>query len=274
MAPELSGLVTIISDCLGKIGRFKHLLPHVITSRCKHSDIFKNIFVSCSDLTFQRVFEHVNAYQDDRISYQPVTRPEQLKWLMDGKAKQEIWNIDQDNLPHQESFPLESLCVFLGKEKMSSYTGARIHFWVHKQRAEEVLRNHKILLTNQFKGVDWEMVYSALHEMPRMFQIWACKQVMGVDRTNLYQSKYRPNQDPKCPSCTQCVESCAHVLECQEEGRVETLLGTINFLDIWMKKIGTDEGLQNCLLRYAKGRGAIKMKDIVGNRTHRLYTLA
>ena len=58
------------------------------------------------------------------------------------------------------------------------------------------------------------------------------------------------------------------------EGRVETLLGTIDFLDIWMKKIGIDEGLQNCLVRYAKGRGAITMKDIVVNRTHFLYPLA
>ena len=137
-----------------------------------------------------------------------------------------------------------------------------------------MFRNHKILLNDQFKEVDWEMVYSALHELPQMFQIWACKQVMGVAGTNLYQSKYRPNHNPKCPSCTQCVGSCAHVIECQEEGRVETLLGTIDFLDIWMKKIGTNKGLWNSLVRYAKGRGAITMKDIVGDRTHSLYPLA
>ena len=99
---------------------------------------------------------------------------------------------------------------------MSSDTGARIRFWFHKQQAEEVFRNQKILLP--------EMVYSVLHELPQMFQIWACKQVMGMAGKNLYQSEYRPNHDPKCPSFNRCVESCAHVLECQEEGRVETLL--------------------------------------------------
>ena len=41
-----------------------------------------------------------------------------------------------------------------------------------------------------------------------------------------------------------------------------------------MKKIGLDEGLRNCLVRYAKGRGAITMNYIVGNRTHHLYPLA
>ena len=41
-----------------------------------------------------------------------------------------------------------------------------------------------------------------------------------------------------------------------------------------MKKIGTDKELRNFLVRYAKGRGEITMKGIVGNRTHRLYPLA
>ena len=65
MVPALSGLLMIISDCLREIGRVEHLPPHHIPSRCKHLDILKNILVSCCDLTFQRVFEHVDAHQDD-----------------------------------------------------------------------------------------------------------------------------------------------------------------------------------------------------------------
>ena len=49
---------------------------------------------------------------------------------------------------------------------MSSGTGEIIRFWVHKKRSEEVFRNQKILLPDQFKEVDWEMVYSALYELP------------------------------------------------------------------------------------------------------------
>ena len=74
-----------------------------------------NILVSCCNLTFQQVFEDVDAHQDDQGSYESLTRPEQLDFLMDGKAKQEIWNVDPDNLPHQKAFPLESLCIFGGK---------------------------------------------------------------------------------------------------------------------------------------------------------------
>ena len=101
MSLALSGLVMIIYDCLGAIGGVEHLPTHRIPSRCKHSDILKNILVSCCDLTFQRVFEHVGEHQDDRGSYESLTRPEQLDFLMDRKAKQEIWNVDPDNLPRQ-----------------------------------------------------------------------------------------------------------------------------------------------------------------------------
>ena len=54
----------------------------------------------------------------------------------------------------------------------------------------------RILLTDQFKEVDWDMVHLVLHELPRMFQIWACKQVMGVAGKNMYQYKYQPNHNP------------------------------------------------------------------------------
>ena len=117
------------------------------------------------------------------------------------------------------------------------------------------------------------MVNLALYELPRMFQMWVCKQVMGVAGTNLYQYKYQPNHNPICPSCTWSVESCSHVLYFPEEGRVDTLLGTIGFLDSWMKNIGTDKGLRDFLVRYAKWGLAITTKDIVSSRNHRLYPL-
>jgi hypothetical protein len=31
--------------------------------------------------------------------------------------------------------------------------------------------------------MDWEMVYVKLREVPRLFQLWACKQVMGIAGT-------------------------------------------------------------------------------------------
>ena len=57
-------------------------------------------------------------------------------------------------------------------------------------------------------------------------------------------------------------------------GGLTHCLGKIDFLDSWMKKTVTDKGLLNCVVCYAKGGGAITLKDIVGNRDHRVYPLA
>ena len=51
--PELSGVTTTYSDCLGALGRLRDLPPMKIPTRCRHSDILKTILISCTDLTFE-----------------------------------------------------------------------------------------------------------------------------------------------------------------------------------------------------------------------------
>jgi hypothetical protein len=67
--PNLRGSVHIYSDCLGALNKVEHLPPGCIPSRCRHSDILKNILVNCSNLTFQRFFSHVKAHQDDHLDH-------------------------------------------------------------------------------------------------------------------------------------------------------------------------------------------------------------
>jgi hypothetical protein len=50
--PTLKGSVEILSDCLGALNRVSYLPPYRIPSRCRHSDILKNILVNCRDLSF------------------------------------------------------------------------------------------------------------------------------------------------------------------------------------------------------------------------------
>lgn len=78
MAPGLKGEVLIYSDCLGALGRVSHLPPGRIPTRCKHSDILKNILVNCSNLSFIREFKHVKAHQDDGVRFDLLDRPAQL----------------------------------------------------------------------------------------------------------------------------------------------------------------------------------------------------
>jgi len=67
-------------------------------------------------------------------------------------------------------------------------------------------------------------------------------------------------------------ETCGHILECDEAGRVEVLQRSIDFLDKWLIEKGTEHNLRKFLVRYARGRGGRTMQEIVGFRQeyHRL----
>ena len=46
--------------------------------------------------------------------------------------------------------------------------------------ARESYHSLKILHNRELDFVDWEMVYETLRDVPQLFQLWVCKQVMGI----------------------------------------------------------------------------------------------
>jgi hypothetical protein len=121
--------------------------------------------------------------------------------------------------------------------------------------AKEALAHPKmnVLQQDQFEEVEWPAVSKALTDVPRMFQVWASKQVCGIAGTNEMQARYTPKHDRRCPSCGVQVETCGHVLFCEEEGRVDLLHKSVDLIDGWMKDQGTDEQLRKMLVEYAHG---------------------
>ena len=93
---------------------------------------------------------------------------------------------------------------------------------------------------HQFQEIAWRQVHNALSEVPRMFQVFACKQVTNIAGVYVNQAKYMKDQDKMCPSCGQEAETCQHVLCCEEEGRVKALNCTIDLLDSWLQKVGSN----------------------------------
>jgi hypothetical protein len=266
---NLPGQVTIYSDCLGALKKVTSLPANRLPSGCKHSDILKNIMVNCSQLSFDCIYKHVEAHQDDRKSYQQLARPSQLNCCMDIDAKNVIWGLVGEELPPQDIFPLEPVAVFVGKEKMTSGSEDELRFFCSRVIAKEVFAAKKvgILQGDEFEEVHWKSVYFALREVPRMFQIWACKQVMEVAGTNEMQARYTPGHDKHCPSCGVCMETCGHVLACKEGGRVELLTQSIGLVDRWLEDHVTEPKLRRYLTQYARGRGGQLMSEIVRERT-------
>lgn len=274
--PTLDGSVHIFSDCLGALGRVENLPPHRIPSRCRHSDILKTIMVNCSSLSFKRYFSHVSAHTMDNATAEEFNKqPLEVRYnsAMDYGAKCELWDLDPDDPPDQQPFPLESMCMFVREEKMTSDTASHIRFHAHRELAKDFFEEYEVLDREQFEEVDWDNVYAALELVPRMFQIWACKQVMDIAPTFKNLSKYTA-QERWCPSCCSKVEDCAHILECDEEGRVEALMLTIDMLELWLQQESTDPGLADCIVRYARGRGGVTMEEICSGKDDKYYHFA
>jgi hypothetical protein len=107
------------------------------------------------------------------------------------------------------------------------------------------------------------MVHSLLCGVPKLFQLWACKQVANIAATNANVYWWDKSVgSPLCPSCMQVPEMCGHVLQYCHDGRVETLFHTINIKDQWLLDAGTEPTLQTCLVEYAQGRGDILMTEV------------
>ena len=220
------------------------------------------------------MFSHVSAHQDDHTKWENLSQAERLNCAADFGAKRVLLNLDANDLPRQQRFPLETICAWTGREKMTSDTMHHIRFHAHLQLARKEFYEAKVLTTVQFDLIDWKMIYNTLSTVPRMFQVWACKQVWSIAPTNYELSRWT-TQSPLCPSCMQVEETCAHLLHCSHAGRVEALQATINLLDKWMRRRATDPDLRECIYEYATGRGGRKMVDICSahsydDRYHRM----
>ena len=124
-------------------------------------------------------YSHVKAHQDDRVAYQEVYWPSQLNCQMGYYAKKAIWEYDTGEKGETQQFLLKPLSISIDHRKLTSDTRGELKFWLHKQIAKEFFHKRSILFDREFNVVDWEMVSQALKEVPQMFQIWACKQVMN-----------------------------------------------------------------------------------------------
>jgi hypothetical protein len=70
----------------------------------------------------------VAAHQDDHIQWEDMSRAAQLNSACDAGAKAILRSQDATNLPPQEAFPLETICMFVEGKKMTSDTGAHIRY--------------------------------------------------------------------------------------------------------------------------------------------------
>ena len=148
--------------------------------------------VNCGSLTFERLYSHVKVHQDNKVTYKDLLRPAQLNVNMDYCAKQTLWDISPTRPPTQQAFLLEPVCIFADAVKITADSGHETRYLVHRRLARNHFYQLGILDPDVFDYVDWEMIHETLHEVPRLFQQWACKQVFGHRGHNRMGQDYCP----------------------------------------------------------------------------------
>jgi hypothetical protein len=169
--PKLSGKAEIISNCLGALKRTSHLPPYCIPSMCCHSDILKTILVHCRGLSFTTDYIQLKAHQDDKHSYDKLSRKAQLNCTCNHAVKVRIFTDRMETALPGKMFPLEPVGIFVENQKMTLDTGDQIWFCTHQRLARIYFHQHRILNTEQFDQVDWKSAHSTLHRLPHLFQL-------------------------------------------------------------------------------------------------------
>jgi hypothetical protein len=251
---SLSGSVKVASDCLGALRRVVNLPPYRIPSRCRHSNILKNILVNCQDLTFNVHYSHVRAHQDDNTLFNKLSRSSQLNCICDHLAKQRISNGEFKPRGSCLLFPLEPIGITVGGEKLLSKTGDLFRFHAHRQLARTFFHQQGILMREAFDEVDWESVHKTLHAVPQLFQVWASKHVLRIVGTMKFLS-HQDGRSPLCPSCQACEETCTHVAQCLAASRVEAFSQGVDEVARWMNESETHPDLVYVITEYIQGRG-------------------
>jgi hypothetical protein len=212
--------------------------------------------VHCRDLSFTTYYSHIKAHQDDNESFDKLDRKAQLNCIWDHAAKQRIVADGTDGTTQGRLFPLEPIGIFVRGEKMTSETGEQIRFWAHHQLAQKIYHERKMLSYKQFDNVDWVSIHCTLHDLPRLFQVWAAKHVLSVAGT-MHFLLHQDMRSSLCLSCQECLELCKHIARCPNTGWTHAFMQSVTGVEIWMEKNSTHPDLRSLLLKYLRGRGTI-----------------
>lgn len=211
-----AGSVKVVSDCLGALRRVTDLPPYRIPSRCKHSNILKNILVHCHAMSFTIHYRHVRAHQDDTTWFKKLSGKSQLNCICNHTAKQRIAIDRTRGSTAGLMFPLEPIGMFVQRGKLTSNTGDTLRFWAHRQLARTFYHSKGIISHDQFNETDWWSLQRMLTTMPRLIQLWAAKHVNRIAGTMSFLL-HQDGRCDRCPSCKSCAETCSAFAQSTDE---------------------------------------------------------
>ncbi len=186
------------------------------------------------------------------MAFNKLSRKSQLNCICNHLAKQCLSEEAIEWKGGSQLFPLEPIRIFIGAAKLSSETGPLLRFHTHRQLSRSLFHQRQILSCDEFKEVNWEAVHRTLHLVPRLFQVWVAKHVMGIAGTMKFLA-HQDRRNPICPSCCACDETCTHIARCPKAGRTEAFLLAAAELSWWMRDNKTHPDFALVISKYVQG---------------------
>ncbi len=119
----------------------------------------------------------------------------------------------------------------------------------------------------------WPSVHSTLHSIIEAIPTLGGETYIGIAGTNKFLS-HQDDQNPNCPSCHTCLETCTHIVKCRGPGRTKAFTQSVSSLAKWLAENDTDPDVPNLLLQFIRSRGDVTCLECATNLPPRYQLFA
>lgn len=258
-----------LCDNIGALTQASKLRQRIPTGS-KHSDLLRSLRSIKSKIPMRFCYSHVRGHQDDFLTWRSLSLVQQLNVQCDAWAGMSITSsIDSAIEPPRESWllPRESAAVIIDGHKLTSDISDDIRHALGRRLARSFFTAPVRMVGNtntgglgwapdQFDGIDWQAIRTALRRKPEMYGVWLAKQTTGVCATRRNTARIDRHSDDRCPNCLCGPETNHHLTICCDPGRTALFDSDVDHLDDWLRQRGsTDQELAYWLIKYLRFRG-------------------
>ena len=230
---EVNGGTDILCDNKGALYTFQKKSKR-IPAGAKNNDIQRVLRQTKSKMKSTHLLHHVKAHQDDTKKIEDLPLEAQLNCYCNEKAKADGVDGIMNGVETRQTLPMESACVFIGKNKQTTDLEMGLRYHIGKARARTFYIERDIMDAPTFDSVTWEDLRDTLALKPKMYQLWFSKQGSDHCGTRVMLKRWDKTANSKCPNCGIANESAAHLNRCTNRDRKMMLLKCINKLKEWM----------------------------------------
>ena len=254
---------SLLAGCDNETGLYlSSLINDRVPPKQKHSDVLRAIRHVRRQLTITIKFQHISAHQDDTVMYHNLDRSSQLNVDCDLLAKAGVRRFlnehTQDTLPH------ELVVIHVNNKKITGDIGQPLRDAVSMIAMKRHLIDNNTIVPMAFGVIDWEAVGKKMSTTGQQHKIWITKHVSGFCATNKMMYKRGLEDHTQCPCCKipGIVETTRHQAKCNDPERMLLWKDSVNDLKQWLPEKDTDPNLQELIIGYLHGRGAVMLGNI------------